>query len=369
VLDVGNVIVNDDTVGRDGDGVHVVAYFGDTTGNAAYSTLDVQRLQRVMLRYDSGFDGFPNVDPIIVGDISGNGSFSAVDASRLVQETSYMFGTANTNRQEIPDLPAGVQSVRYAGPGAVLSIPASLPARVGDTVSVPINLDTAVNLESVQLTVDFDAAKLELVGVRRGSLTADFGYYIERRANGQLSVDMSRLEGLDDGSGSILVLDLKVKEGVVGTVGVNLARAVLNEGLLTPGVDASDGSIDVAPATIATPVSRLAKLLGRLRDRALETMSARLAEVDGTVPTVATRVPEHASGDVRVLESPIIRLERPSGAATHSTAIVARSTAVNSFGRGEWKRAFVSSVVADVSPNANLRVSVDAATSHASAPR
>ena len=45
------------------DAVHVVAYLGDTTGNESYSSLDAQRVLRVVAGGDSGLTAYPLIDP------------------------------------------------------------------------------------------------------------------------------------------------------------------------------------------------------------------------------------------------------------------------------------------------------------------
>jgi RHS repeat-associated protein len=81
------------------DGLHLVAYFGDTTGNGTYSALDGQRTLRVAVDLDSGFAAYPLVDPVLVADITANRAISALDATRILQEV------VGLDRPEIPTLP------------------------------------------------------------------------------------------------------------------------------------------------------------------------------------------------------------------------------------------------------------------------
>jgi hypothetical protein len=62
------------------DAVHLVANFGETTGNQTYSGLDSQRTARIAVGLDTGFEAYPVVDPIIVADVTGNGLISGLDA-------------------------------------------------------------------------------------------------------------------------------------------------------------------------------------------------------------------------------------------------------------------------------------------------
>src|SRR5262249_1462214 len=86
----------------------------------------------------------------------------------------------------------------------------------------------------------------------RGSLTKDFEIYTETRAPGVVDVDMARIEPLTAGTGSLLVLQMRVKPSVQGSIAVDLQSASLNDGrlLLTPepqvGVDPADGGIAIS---------------------------------------------------------------------------------------------------------------------------
>jgi hypothetical protein len=87
VLALENVVLNQGlAIPSANDGVHLVAYLGDATGNRTYSALDAQRVLRVATGLDSGFAAYPLIDPVIVGDITGNKLISALDATRIMQE-------------------------------------------------------------------------------------------------------------------------------------------------------------------------------------------------------------------------------------------------------------------------------------------
>jgi hypothetical protein len=86
VLDIANVSLNGGSiVALADDAVHVVAYFGDATGDGAYSAQDASRVSRLGVGLDSGLQLFQLLDPLIVADITGNGAISAADASRALQ--------------------------------------------------------------------------------------------------------------------------------------------------------------------------------------------------------------------------------------------------------------------------------------------
>ncbi len=101
VLDLTDIAVNNGAIATRGDdGLHLVAYLGDGSGDQAYSALDVTRMQRVITRLDSGFGAFPLVDPTIIGDVNASGTLTSLDAARLQQRV------AGLARPEFPPLPA-----------------------------------------------------------------------------------------------------------------------------------------------------------------------------------------------------------------------------------------------------------------------
>jgi len=253
----------------DDDALHLVGYFGDTSGNAAYSTLDGQQIQRVLVKLDPGFAAYPNVDPLIIADINGSGTLTSIDASRVLQEVSYLTGASSVDRVEIPPIPAGIGPLRFSGPDPRVDIPVDAIADPGELVTVPIRIDTAVGLEAVQLRIGYDASRFDFVGVRRGSLTGDFGWFITGQESGRITVDMSRLDALQEGSGTLLDIDLRVRaDALPGVSAVDLQYASLNDGRLTLnvvpqlGADATDGRITIvgkavdtrSPVLVAQPV-------------------------------------------------------------------------------------------------------------------
>ncbi len=107
VLDVTDVEINGGAISaRADDALHLVAFLGDATGNGkdypgvnAYSGLDAQRVARVAVGLDSGFQAYPTIDPVIVGDVTGNGVLSGLDAQRIARES------VGLDPPEIPPLP------------------------------------------------------------------------------------------------------------------------------------------------------------------------------------------------------------------------------------------------------------------------
>jgi hypothetical protein len=133
VIDVGDAPL----AATDDDAVQAIAFFGDATGNGGYSGLDAQRIARVGVGLDSGFEAYPNIDPVVVADITGNGELSGLDAQKIAKKV------VGLNTPEIPSMPqpqrlddtaAGRQLSAGSGSRLTLDVPTS---GVGGTLRVP----------------------------------------------------------------------------------------------------------------------------------------------------------------------------------------------------------------------------------------
>lgn len=199
-LDVSNVSVDDGAIAaRDNDGLQVVGFVGDATFSATYSLLDVVRMQRVVLGLDTGFGNWPLLDPAILGDASGNGALTFSDATLMFREI------AGIDQPQIPPRPATTPAAPLGDPDPLVSVPSNIAAQAGRDVTVPIELDTAAGLDSVQLRLAYDAQTFELLDVRKGTLTADFEWLVDASTPGLVVVDMARLTALEAGQGSLLL--------------------------------------------------------------------------------------------------------------------------------------------------------------------
>jgi hypothetical protein len=239
----------------------VVAYVGDASGNAAYSTLDVTQIQRVLLRLDSGFGAWPLTDPTVVANAAGNGTLTSLDTRFLSQKL------AGITQAAIPEIPATTTPLVFAGADPLVTV-ATRDAVAGGSVTVPVQIDNAANLASVQLILTFPAADLQLVNVRLGGLTLDFSAVVKTVQPGRLTVDMSRLNALAGGAGNLLELDFKVAAAATGTLPIDLQWVALNDTRLTlnpapqVGADPTDGAVIVKPAAAVSsqPAAKVSSL-------------------------------------------------------------------------------------------------------------
>ena len=135
LLHIGSPVINgtNSTV-RSGDGIHVNAYLGDVSGNGVVNGADVNSISFIPGGGFTGFSAFPLADPVILADVNADGLVNSTDLGQ------YNRFAANLTAPTIPVPPTGL-TFTATGPDPTLSIPATLPAVAGATVTVPVNLD------------------------------------------------------------------------------------------------------------------------------------------------------------------------------------------------------------------------------------
>ncbi|MCP3974566.1 MAG: hypothetical protein GY720_08750, partial [bacterium] len=261
LLDIADVSVNGGAIeARGDDGLQLIGYFGDTTGNAEYSTLDAQYLLNVVVKRNTGFGDYRNADPVILGDISGDGRLTGIDGALILRETYwYLSDNSAYDWPAIPPLPTGIEPIVEGGPDPFVSIPTNLIARPGELLTVPVNLDIAEHLESVQLELAYDPNAIVIENVRRGTLTDSFSVLLKYDSGGLLKVDTSSTERLVGGQSSLLLLDIRLLTD--NNTLLDLRRVSLNEGNLVlssvpvSGEDPTDGWINRLPVVETDPVT------------------------------------------------------------------------------------------------------------------
>ena len=100
IIDIQNLSINGGAIQSvDGDGLQVIAYLGDVSGNAQYSDIDSQLMVPVVNDTATGFGAFPLVDPLVLADVNYDGNLTSFDRLILLQE---IYGI---DRPEIPAIP------------------------------------------------------------------------------------------------------------------------------------------------------------------------------------------------------------------------------------------------------------------------
>lgn len=292
VLDLTSISLNAGGIpGLDDDALQVAAYFGDVTGNGGYSGSDTTAITRIAVGFESGISTFRLLDPVIIADLSGNGGISSSDSTRSMRLAAVLAV------DEAPRLPTPAVSLTQGGPDPKLSIPRDLVARAGEDVTIPVHIDSIVDLtgnglESADLVLYYDATALDVTSVSLGSLVdgstvatgiAAGEWFSIARIDpllGRIFVSVAgqrRLEGFFQGE--LLQLHGKVKtEASPGSISINLAAGSrepsrytqLNEGWLTlipaptdSADDAIDGRLTILPSPAAPATNRpRAELIG-----------------------------------------------------------------------------------------------------------
>lgn len=248
ILDLEDVSINEGTIPAvDDDGLHVVAYFGDVTGNGTYSSLDTSWVSRVVVGLDSGFSSYRLSDPIIVGDITGNGSITSLDTSRISRVV------VGLPVSEVPPLPSPALPVVSTGPDPLLSIPRDLSAGRGEGLTVPVHIDsivdlTATPLYAADLVLQFDPQVMTASSVSWGEVPmaspeAHWSAPVVNIDNtsGQIIIGLWNQVGLRGVfAGSLVQVQFAVDSAApLGDTAINLAATasdrftLLNEGNLT----------------------------------------------------------------------------------------------------------------------------------------
>lgn len=280
VLTFANLVVNGGAiVVKADDAVHVDSYVGDVTRNGGYSGLDLSFMLRIIVGLDGGFAGYLDLDPRILADITRDGTISGLDVTRLRQ---FIVGL---NPPQVPPLPSGFTLAPAVGQDPIVRIPRDLIARVGETVTVPVELlqtDTsAIGLSAFDFVIRFDPTRFTAGNVRLGPSAAGFvlGSSIDAQ-RGRIIITASKAVSTEIAPGTVgklVLIDFAVKDGAsVGWSSINLLGSddavdqtritSLNEGrlVLSPAPsnaadDPVDGLIRIVrvapPAQVKTTVS------------------------------------------------------------------------------------------------------------------
>ncbi len=235
VLDIHSVTVNQGTLtATPDDAIHTVAYLGDATGNGSYSGLDAQRVARVAVGLDSGFEAHPNFDPVVVADVTLNGDLSGLDAQRIALEAVGLDAT------EIPPIEQPLRLDRLSA-----TTRESRPladSQLGSVVKTVIaRLEAVENVDAARLRdVSFEVVDLpgDILGMTRGQTVqiditaAGYGWFID--ATPWDNVEFRHLNGTHD---------LTALPGSFSVDRVDLLTVIMHELGHVLGYDHPDGGV------------------------------------------------------------------------------------------------------------------------------
>ena len=266
LLHFASLSVNNGAIAAVGDdGLEVVAFLGDASGDGTYTSADSGLISRVSSAADSGFAAFPVLDPVILGDLSGDGKITAVDASLA---NNYLSGTTVT---QVPNYP-GAPSNNPAGPDPALSIPTALLVGTDGTVVVPVEIDdpkpdgsTGVTQALLALTYDPSVFSVSAADIHLGSVpTGGTGWTLQSTINsttGEIGIILFSATPISTSTGGSLVnITFHVQPGATPqATSVNLATAVNPTGhrVITTALDDNQGPLTLhpAPTALAAPVA------------------------------------------------------------------------------------------------------------------
>src|SRR5580765_8591133 len=193
-----------------------------------------------------GFAAYRLADPVIIGDISNNNAIDASDVTALNQSLS---GTLQTR---LPPVPTNL-NIAPTGPDPTLSLPTDLRASPGETVVVPVYLDTArpegsAGLMEAILALKYDPEVFTVSDIHLGNLaTSGQGWNLQSAVNeqtGEIGIDLfSSTPITSTGGGSLVIVTLQVlPNAIAGDLSINLVRSVNPTGQRVFATTASDAA-------------------------------------------------------------------------------------------------------------------------------
>jgi hypothetical protein len=261
-LHVMNVTVNGVLPGVGVDGLQLVAYPADASGDGSYSGNDAALVGRVAGGQDSGFIAYPLVDPVIVADVAGDGTVTASDASQVAQ------AGVHRNVPNITPIPSGAQVLPTTAPDPALSMPQILPASPGGIVTVPVNLDDphpagSTGLDEATLGLRFDPHVFTVSpeDIHLGSIPSSGNGWtltaVVDDATGQLAITLYSLTPITTTTaGSLVTIDFHERAAAgAGATTIYLAATVNpgGQGEYRTGVADEQGAMILTPTPGAGP--------------------------------------------------------------------------------------------------------------------
>jgi hypothetical protein len=154
-------------------------------------------------------------------------------------------------------LAASNRGVIYIAPDPLVNMP-QVSGMPESTVTVPVNIDRATQVQSLDLQIRYDTALLDVEesGVHLGALIVDGNLSVNvDDAAGMISIAVDLPAALGPGSGSLLEIDYKIAATAQpGPTRIDLQQVVLNDGALiltidpVAGDDPTDGLLTIIPA-------------------------------------------------------------------------------------------------------------------------
>jgi hypothetical protein len=261
LIEIGRLQVFDDSVETAlvpsvaDSAIHVAAFPGDANASRSYNSPDATLTLRQATDRIDGLTLYPLADPALISDVTFDSSILANDAT-VVQRL-----ITNVDVPAVPDLPNGVDPLPARGPDPILSIPQNLTGRLGQTVSVPVQVEVTeaagITISGLDVAISYDASLFSVSNVRAGTLLTDndqspFSVFANTSTPGQLLVTASSSLGtstLAQGtSGDVFLIDFTVLP--TAAAGASTINLLANSSGLVTGIadnDLSDLVLSPAP--------------------------------------------------------------------------------------------------------------------------
>jgi hypothetical protein len=247
-LRITNLRINEGAIaGTADEAVEKVALIGNASGTGIYDPFDAHLISNVVVHNATGFDAFPLTDPTIVADVTGDGTLSGQDASLVLQQS------VGLPVSQIPPVPAGFVppgSPPPAGADPQVSVPSNVLANPGGSMTLPITIDDASQLQSSLLQFTVDPSKLTLTNATLGAIDSANWSIIFNPANGKVAISNNGNTALPSGQAVIENLIFSVASNAVsGSTPVTIASGDLNGGSLP--LTTVPGSVDIETPSVA----------------------------------------------------------------------------------------------------------------------
>jgi hypothetical protein len=225
--------------------IHVAAFPGDEGGNRRYDNADGTLALRQSSGRIDGLASFPLADPSLISDVTFNGNIGpddVTDVQRLITGLAL---------PQVPSIPSDIDPLPAIGADPILSIPQNLTGRLGQTITVPVQLEvteaSGITVSGLDVAVSYDATQFSVGNVRVGSLLTDnslspFSAFANIATPGQLLVTASSAVGTSQlaqgATGDVFLIDFTVLPTAAG--GPSVINLLSNAGGLLTGIADND---------------------------------------------------------------------------------------------------------------------------------
>ena len=272
LLHLANVSLNGGAISSvvTSDGLHLVAYAGDATGDGSYTNDDSTQITEALLNTNSGFKVYPLVDPVIVADTDGSG-FIPADASLQALDASVALATP---RLTIPAVPTGAYFMPIGNNvDPTLSLPAELNVGMNGTVTLPVNLDDAhpagsTGLIAAHLALTYDPKVLTVsaADIHLGSLLGDGTWKLLPtidQATGQIAITLASTTPISTSqAGSLVIIDFHVVGRMSNPSSIALVASASPDGqYVTTELEDAQGRFTLTPAPTNGPDPRIVSIV------------------------------------------------------------------------------------------------------------